>query len=339
MRLRDFAAVIVACTVMSVLAAEASANYHPTAGRWITRDPIGAPAGSNLYEYCASRPRAGTDPAGLQSTIVGYDSSTDRLISWGELYGQYWVPTAREVAAGQLAAVRAEHANYKYFQEDATGLRHMIDDLLNPLLKDLEVKVVSRIGGDTGGLYLGGTLTLLRGGDPHNVFHELIHAYEDITLHKFAADKQAYDMAEAKNPHINPYDYPLEQVTYGSERMAWRAKTWLGGLEKLLEAGAPDYAKIGQTWRSTFNFASPDNRSQDNLVILKGGQRIKQDLGFTLSCPSLAKFYNDTARWPNVGQWCIKFTCDAQPADAQGKDGSHTFHLGYDLPEPFSQEK
>lgn len=41
-------------------------EYHPTLGRWVTRDPMGLAAGLNLYQYVSSGPLSSTDPEGLQ---------------------------------------------------------------------------------------------------------------------------------------------------------------------------------------------------------------------------------------------------------------------------------
>ncbi|MGB2801765.1 MAG: RHS repeat-associated core domain-containing protein, partial [Phycisphaerae bacterium] len=40
--------------------------YHPTLGRWISRDPIGYADGMSLYEYCRSGPLGATDATGLR---------------------------------------------------------------------------------------------------------------------------------------------------------------------------------------------------------------------------------------------------------------------------------
>ncbi|MDY7009363.1 MAG: RHS repeat-associated core domain-containing protein, partial [Planctomycetota bacterium] len=39
--------------------------YHPSLGRWLTRDPIGYIDGMSLYEYCGSEPMSYVDPSGL----------------------------------------------------------------------------------------------------------------------------------------------------------------------------------------------------------------------------------------------------------------------------------
>ncbi|RCS49488.1 hypothetical protein DTL42_13265 [Bremerella cremea] len=38
--------------------------YHPTLGRWLTKDPLGMVDGPNLYEYCAGDPVNNVDPSG-----------------------------------------------------------------------------------------------------------------------------------------------------------------------------------------------------------------------------------------------------------------------------------
>ena len=42
--------------------------YHPTLGRWTTRDPIGYRDGMNLYQYVGSRPTGYVDASGQEST-------------------------------------------------------------------------------------------------------------------------------------------------------------------------------------------------------------------------------------------------------------------------------
>ena len=39
--------------------------YDPQAGRWLSRDPIGAAGGVNVYAYCGSGPVGWADPSGL----------------------------------------------------------------------------------------------------------------------------------------------------------------------------------------------------------------------------------------------------------------------------------
>ena len=57
-------AVLAGLAAASVFAADASAMYHPTAGRFMQRDRIGYADGVNMYEYVGSQPPCATDPQG-----------------------------------------------------------------------------------------------------------------------------------------------------------------------------------------------------------------------------------------------------------------------------------
>jgi len=48
--------------------------YHPTLGRWMTRDPIGHVPEEGLYNYVRSRPVGLLDPSGLESQYPGFTS-------------------------------------------------------------------------------------------------------------------------------------------------------------------------------------------------------------------------------------------------------------------------
>ena len=50
--------------------------YHPTLGRWITRDPKGYVDGMSLYEYVGSGPVVGVDPMGL------YEQWQEGAVEW-----------------------------------------------------------------------------------------------------------------------------------------------------------------------------------------------------------------------------------------------------------------
>jgi hypothetical protein len=55
----------VAGLALALLAAPASAVYHPTQGRWLSRDPMGYVDGMGLYEYVSSVPPSRGDSFGL----------------------------------------------------------------------------------------------------------------------------------------------------------------------------------------------------------------------------------------------------------------------------------
>jgi hypothetical protein len=60
-------AVLAGLAVAAVLAADASAMYHPTVGRFMQRDPLGNVDGAHLYHYVQSNPVSATDSRGLSS--------------------------------------------------------------------------------------------------------------------------------------------------------------------------------------------------------------------------------------------------------------------------------
>jgi RHS repeat-associated protein len=56
--------------------------YAPNFGRWISRDPLGARAGSNVYSYVGNNPLSYFDPAGLEGWLAekGMDTFKDFLV-------------------------------------------------------------------------------------------------------------------------------------------------------------------------------------------------------------------------------------------------------------------
>ena len=61
----------------AVLAADASAMYHPTTGCFMQRDPIGYKGGMGLYEYGASAPTTNTDPRGLNAAMPEHPDAVE----------------------------------------------------------------------------------------------------------------------------------------------------------------------------------------------------------------------------------------------------------------------
>ncbi len=67
--------------------------YHPTLGRWVSRDPIGYADGMNVYEYVASCPITYLDAQGreivdLGERVIGTWTLTDLLN--GKDFGGWW---------------------------------------------------------------------------------------------------------------------------------------------------------------------------------------------------------------------------------------------------------
>lgn len=61
--------------------------YEPSAGRWISRDPIGLSGGSNTYAYAEGDPVSGFDPLGLVVNVVSSNRRTASALmaAYGEL--------------------------------------------------------------------------------------------------------------------------------------------------------------------------------------------------------------------------------------------------------------
>ncbi|HOI56941.1 MAG TPA: RHS repeat-associated core domain-containing protein [Phycisphaerae bacterium] len=62
-------------SLCSLCAPEASAMYHPSAGRWMQRDPAGYADGPNQYSYVAASPPTKTDCAGQDGTSTAVPSN------------------------------------------------------------------------------------------------------------------------------------------------------------------------------------------------------------------------------------------------------------------------
>lgn len=93
MRRRHVFAVLIGLAAIALVAADASAMYHPTLGRFLQRDPIGYSDGMGFHEYSRSCPvtvvgpqgtlsfrgvegaKSGTNPLGKACTTTGCDSA------------------------------------------------------------------------------------------------------------------------------------------------------------------------------------------------------------------------------------------------------------------------
>ncbi len=126
-------AVLVSLTVIAIFAADASAYYHPTVGRFVSRDPgpngdSAAPAtgtrfvprdptgtgqyrdGTNLYQYVQSNPVAALDPSGLWK--IERKSTEKRAVATAE----------KNDTIGTLAKkVRLDPAEFRSWLDIPTG--------------------------------------------------------------------------------------------------------------------------------------------------------------------------------------------------------------------------
>jgi uncharacterized protein RhaS with RHS repeats len=99
MKTKRLIAVLLGLASLALFAADASAYYHPTVGRWIQRDPIGYGGGANVYGYAGGQPMGRTDASGLYGKDVhyyatlksakeaGYDEDSATKIGAGD---QWW---------------------------------------------------------------------------------------------------------------------------------------------------------------------------------------------------------------------------------------------------------
>ena len=67
MKRTSWRALLIAAGAVLAAVASAKAEYHPTLGRWMQRDPVGYVDGMGLYEYVRSNPAALLDWLGLRA--------------------------------------------------------------------------------------------------------------------------------------------------------------------------------------------------------------------------------------------------------------------------------
>jgi RHS repeat-associated protein len=93
--------------------------YHPTLGRWVSRDPVGYEGGRDLYAYAKASPACGLDPLGLQLDTVSH-SCCQALAQVGVARAQYEL--ALEAAVASSACIAGYHAARMAFEEAIDNL-------------------------------------------------------------------------------------------------------------------------------------------------------------------------------------------------------------------------
>src|SRR5262249_6444701 len=86
--------------------------YDTTLGRFLSRDPLGAPDGSSLYQYVGDNPTDGTDPYGLFLVVkdLGFQDRSARCgplglcgrYAWSNNFDLYNVGVFRTIPSGQV---------------------------------------------------------------------------------------------------------------------------------------------------------------------------------------------------------------------------------------------
>lgn len=92
--------------LVTCLTSSASAMYHPSLGRFLTRDLAGYSDGMGLYEYVGSSPKSLADPSGLQYGdalgILRWTSESDHL--FGDREEAYINDQVRDLRLAAAAA-------------------------------------------------------------------------------------------------------------------------------------------------------------------------------------------------------------------------------------------
>jgi len=108
MKLSHLVAVLAGLAAAAVLAADASAMYHPTAGRFMQRDPIGYAGGRNLYEYAASDPISEQDATGTGPCSDTYEK-TSKPAHLAQLIAQMFTQIAFHTRAEVAVFTKCDH--------------------------------------------------------------------------------------------------------------------------------------------------------------------------------------------------------------------------------------
>jgi hypothetical protein len=95
-RSKHLLGVLAGFAAITFLAAEASATYHPTLGRWLQRDPIGYIEGMSLYAYAAAMPPNAVDPLGTTISVRSYHGVHDVSVWQGYKGKKYRVGPTRK---------------------------------------------------------------------------------------------------------------------------------------------------------------------------------------------------------------------------------------------------
>jgi len=264
--------------------------YSPRLGRWLNRDPIGERGGPNLYAFVRGDPINGIDPHGNVSNLPTFPgegalirvSHKQHVISvlsakHRELFDYHWYA----LFGGQEAVLRSLTALRKipFSRWQVSGLFQTNGFFFFP-----------------GGYYY---IVIRSDASWSTVFHEGVHAHHYF-FHRSIADDMKKDEGIA---HVSTlvlkggYSFTiLENALAGRDpTMSPRTlKVWQVGWDAMNEI-------IG--WDGTKD-------EYDGLVLgVADFARAKQTLGLAVSCPKLAKTYNELVKKMPFPYHCYRFLC------------------------------
>ncbi len=293
--------------------------YHIYLG-WITRDPLnqdipggGYHDGPNLYEYVGTAPIGLLDPFGLYTDDIPPGEQMCDFGGYGWRGGRaHRATTAKERALAALAEVHQEHTGYMYYEHNngwLIGLRPLIWDKLNAALWWLDECDYNEQEPGTGHLktanaaytdsWLFGEEMYISTGtlNKYTIFHEAIHAYNDMVNKYDGPSKKA----ERKN----------EGIAYAAQYMAERLKR-LQLVENELDKKVPNVEIIKFEWRGSWFYINNivgqyGKASGKNFDIkVKDVWRVRKHLAFKVRCTEIAAIYN---KHEGAKRACIEFHC------------------------------
>ena len=239
--------------------------YHPTLGRWTTRDPIGYGDGMNLYEYVRSRPIDSADPSGLLRGV------------------------ARWYVSGRLERLRTKHLGYVYFSP--SGMDTMFDRAFSAL-HNIDSLSHGTLGPSYGHRLNDINIPFDTAVTDELVLHEVVHAYDD-----------AQDIyLDSILPSIAQME-ATEGLAYGAQYLTMQAILLGRNMEDTIDRGlVKDCQTARNIWYDTWRSMDSALRKSDVTYFGYGFggtrklndsdlQRVFAALGFKMSCSTLRPFY------------------------------------------------
>jgi len=277
-------------------------NYHvrnrvlaPALGRWAQRDPQGYPDSLGFYAYARTSPATHVDPEGAQDYRIpigsfGAGAHGLALAEGRELIAAESRSLRRQTLAA-MDSIIARHHKYEYYLQDLTGLRAMHWKVRT----QLDVRIGDRysrwtfLNKDIGAQYDWWSITE---GGPAIFWATGQQVTEEFTLHEGI---HAYEDAIGKLQHDSKT--MREAIAYGAGQMEKYLRN-LGDLEEELGNAEPNPVTLIRAWRGAFVGGMGPDASFAH-------ERIAADLGFSVSCAKLARFYNALAE----KRACVTFYC------------------------------